>query len=175
MLLVEGGRVTDERLEGFRALVDGRGQAMLRTAYLLTGDWGAAEDLLQSALVVTWTRWGSLREPAAAEAYTRRTLARLSVRRWRRRWHGERPTEALPEAAVDGDLGRVDDRVALAAALRQLPARQRAVVVLRFFDDLSEADTAAALGVPVGTVKSTTSRALAALRTGELADPEVRP
>jgi RNA polymerase sigma-70 factor (ECF subfamily) len=156
----------------FRLLVDERGQAMQRSAYLLTGDWGAAEDLLQSALAITWTRWSSLRDPQAAEAYARRTMARLSTRRWRRRWHGERPTEVLPEQPVDGGMSRVDDQALLAAALRELPPRQRAVVVLRFFDDLSEADTAAALGCAVGTVKSSTSRALARLREllGEAAD-----
>lgn len=161
-----------ETQAGFRLLVDERGQSMLRSAYLLTGDWGAAEDLLQSALAITWTRWSSLRDPQAAEAYARRTLVRLSTRRWRRRWHGERPTEFLPEVPVDGGLSRVDDQAVLAAALAQLPVRQRAVVVLRFFDDLSEADTAAALGCAVGTVKSSTSRALARLREllGEAAD-----
>lgn len=99
-------------------------------------------------------------------------MARLSTRRWRRRWHGERPTEVLPETPVDGGLLRVDDQAVLAAALCELPPRQRAVVVLRYFDDLSEADTAAVLGCAVGTVKSSTSRALTRLREllGETAD-----
>ena len=153
-----------DELGALRALVELRGAALQRTAYLLTGDWAAAEDLLQNALLSTWSRWGSLREPAAAEAYVRRTMARSSVRRWRRKWTGERPTEVLPEVLGHDPFQQADDRAALAQALGTLPARWRAVLVLRFYDDLTEAATAEALSCPVGTVKSTTARALERLR-----------
>ncbi|MCU1603315.1 MAG: polymerase, sigma-24 subunit, subfamily [Frankiales bacterium] len=151
-------------LGALRALVETRGAALQRTAYLLTGDWGAAEDLLQSALLTTWARWGSLREPAAAEAYVRRTMARSSVRRWRRKWTGELPTEVLPDLPGHDPYREADDRAALTQALRTLPPRWRAVLVLRFYDDLTEAATAEALGCPLGTVKSATARALERLR-----------
>ena len=153
-----------DELGALRALVESRGPALQRTAYLLTGDWGAAEDLLQSALLTTWSRWGALRDPQAAEAYVRRTMARASTRRWRRRWTGERPTEVLPEVAAPDPYDEADDRAALAQALATLPRQWRAVLVLRVYDDLAEAATAEALGGPVGPVKSTTARALERLR-----------
>ena len=153
-----------EDLGALRALVELRGPALQRTAFLLTGDWGAAEDLLQNALLTTWSRWGNLREPAAAEAYVRRTMARSSVRRWRRKWTGERPTDVLPDYPGRDPYGAADDRAALAQALGTLPRQWRAVLVLRFYDDLTEAATAEALGCPIGTVKSTTARALERLR-----------
>lgn len=142
-----------------------------RTAYLLVGDWALAQDLVQHACASTWTRWSAVDAP---EPYARSVMARTASSWWRRKWRGEVPTEVLPEGGTD-PWSEVDGRDVVGRALRSLPAKQRAVVVLRFFDDLSEAETAAALGWPVGTVKSTTSRALAALRAGELAaDPEVR-
>lgn len=156
----------DERSAAFDALVVGRSRALLGTAYLLTGDWQRAEDLLQHALVVTWEHWRSLREPAAAEAYVRQVMAHAASRWWRRRWRGEVPTDVLPDRR-DSPADPADEastRVALATALAALTARQRAVLVLRFYEDLSEAEVASALGVSVGTVKSTASRALTALR-----------
>jgi RNA polymerase sigma-70 factor (sigma-E family) len=153
--------------EAFDALVETRSTGLLRTAYLLTGDWGTAEDLLQTALAKTWFHWSSLRDHGAAEAYVRRVMSRTSATWWRRKWHGERPTEVLPEVLSGGDpFGDADQREVLRRALASLPPRQRAVVVLRFYDDLSEAQVAELLGCSVGTVKSTTSRALARLRAG---------
>lgn len=146
----------------FDAFARVSGDRLLRSAYLLTGNHATAQDLVQSALTTTWTHWSRLREPAAAEAYARRCMARTAASWWRRKWRGEVPTEQLPEVgAVAGDVAT---SVAVLAALADLDVRSRAVLVLRFFDDLSEADTAAALGVSVGTVKSRTSRALAKLR-----------
>ncbi len=164
----------DERESAFRELVDQRGDALARTAYLLAGDWGRGEDLLQSALATTWTHWGSLREPAAAEAYVRRCMARLATAWWRRRWRGEVPTGELPEAAGPSPYDAVDTAATVVEALNALPARQRAALVLRYFDDLSEAETAAVLGCSVGTVKSATARGLQRLRALDVWDG-VRP
>jgi RNA polymerase sigma-70 factor (sigma-E family) len=163
--------------EAFEALVDARSTSLLRTAYLLTGDWGTAEDLLQTALAKTWFRWHTLRDPQAAEAFVRQVMTRTFATWWRRRWRGETPTELLPDGphAADPYVG-VDARDLLRRALAELPPRQRAIVVLRFYEDLSEAQVAEALGCSVGTVKSTVSRALVRLREGGLVqDPGAQP
>ena len=138
------------------------GPRLLRSAYLLTGNHATAQDLVQSALTTTWTHWSTIREPAAAEGYARRCMARTSASWWRRRWRGEVPTSELPEGGSES--ADVATSVAVMSALGMLDHRARSVLVLRFFDDLSEADTAAALGISVGTVKSRTSRGLAKLR-----------
>ncbi|MGC9667918.1 SigE family RNA polymerase sigma factor [Planosporangium sp. 12N6] len=148
----------------FREFVAARSTALLRTAYLLSGDWGAAEDLLQVALTKTYLAWRRLGHIEAVEPYTRRVLVTTATSWWRRRWHGERPTEVLPERAEPDGLDARLERDALWAQVKELPARQRAVLVLRFYEDLSEVDTATLLGVSVGTVKSQCSRALATLR-----------
>lgn len=150
--------------QAFRDLVRERGDSLVRTAYLLTGDWAKAEDLVQSALATTWSHWRSLRSPAAAEAYTRTSMARLATSWWRRKWRAEVPTAELPETVGRSPYDDVDLAHAVTAALATLTPRQRATVVLRYFDDLSEAATATALGCAVGTVKSTTAAALARLR-----------
>ena len=147
---------------GFDEFVAGRSPALLRTAYLLTGDHGLAEDLLQTALAKCWFAWARIDGPP--EPYVRRALATTYATWWRRKWRAERPTGSLPEQAAPGATGSVDDRDLLWRALGGLPRRQRAVVVLRYYEDLSEADTAAALGVSVGTVKSQAAKALATLR-----------
>ena len=148
----------------FRDLVRARGDALARTAYLLTGDWSKAEDLVQSALATTWSHWRSLRSPAAAESYTRTCMARLATSWWRRRWRGEVPTADVPDRAGRSPYDDVDVAHAVSHALATLPPRQRAIVVLRYLDDLTESETAAALGVAVGTVKSGHAAALARLR-----------
>ena len=148
----------------FDALVEACSPRLLRTAWLLTGDPQLAEDLLQTALTATYLRWGRLRDTGAAEAYVRKVMATTASRWWRRRWHGERPTEVLPERPAADAYEAVDDRDGLRRALASLPSRQRACVVLRFYDDLSEAQVADALDCSVGTVKSATSRGLARLR-----------
>jgi RNA polymerase sigma-70 factor, ECF subfamily len=151
----------------FDAFVAHSSPRLLRAAYLLCGDWGHAEELLQDALVKTWLRWAKLDDPDAAEAYTRVVLLRLFLRAAKRRWNGERPTAELPEQpGVDAHV-HYDERDRLVRALATLPARVRAVVVLRFYVDLTEAQIAAALDCPVGTVKSSLSRGLAALRQVE--------
>jgi RNA polymerase sigma-70 factor (ECF subfamily) len=156
----------------FVMLVRSRSEALVRTARLLTGNWQSAEDLVQAALLRTWERWDHLSDPAAAEAYTRRVMVRLSATWWRRRWHGEIPAETVPDARDPHDFSQaVGIRTDITAALATLPARQRATVVLRFYDDLSEQQTAAALGCSVGTVKSNAARGLAKLRALAALEP----
>jgi RNA polymerase sigma-70 factor (sigma-E family) len=154
----------------FEEFVAARSTALWRSAYLLTGDPHKAEDLLQTALVKAWRRWDSITRREAAESYVRAAIATTYTDWWRRRWNGEVPTDDLPDAAAPGggEAAGVEVRRDVLLALARLPRGQRAVVVLRFFDDLTEQQTAAALGVSIGTVKSQTSRALAALRTSPL-------
>ncbi|WP_260726729.1 SigE family RNA polymerase sigma factor [Dactylosporangium roseum] len=152
------------REDDFREFVAQRSGALLRTAYLLAGDWATAEDLLQIALTKTYLAWKRLGHIDAVEPYARRVLVNTSTSWWRRRWHGERPTEVLPESPAADRLEETLERDALWRHVRALPNRQRAVLVLRFYEDQSEAETARLLGVSVGTVKSQASRALATLR-----------
>ncbi|WP_422734366.1 SigE family RNA polymerase sigma factor [Micromonospora sp. WMMD558] len=154
----------DPREEEFREFVAARSGALLRTAYLLAGDWATAEDLLQTALTKTYLAWKRLGGIEAVEPYARRVMINTSTSWWRRRWHGERPTDVLPERAGVDEIERQLDRDLLWRHLSALPARQRAVLVLRFYEDMSEAQTAALLDISPGTVKSQTSRALTTLR-----------
>lgn len=151
-------------VDDFDAFVLSRSRALLDTAHLLTGDRGHAEDLLQQALERLARHWRRI--DGEPEGYVRRILVNLATDRWRRL--ARRPLEGGtvdPERLlVDDALGLVDDRLDLMAALQALPPRQRAVIVLRYFDDLTEAETAVAMGCSIGTVKSGTSRALARLR-----------
>lgn len=156
-------------MEDFDSYVTVAWQRLLRSAWLLTGDWHRAEDLLQTVLAKAYGRWGRLRDDAP-DAYLRAMLASTYLTWWRRRWRGELPTGDLPETAGLDRYGEVDLREALGAVLAQLPHRQRAVLMLRYHADLTEAQTARVLGMSVGTVKSSTSRALARLR----ADPRLR-
>jgi RNA polymerase sigma-70 factor (ECF subfamily) len=150
--------------EEFRDFVAARSAALLRTAYLLAGDWATAEDLLQTALTKTYLAWKRLGEIDAVEPYARRVLVNTATSWWRRRWHGEKPTEVLPERAAPDRMEEQLERDVLWQHVKALPARQRAVLVLRFYEDMSEAQTAALLNISPGTVKSQTSRALTTLR-----------
>jgi RNA polymerase sigma-70 factor (sigma-E family) len=151
--------------DGFRDFVEARSNALLRSGWLLTGDWPSAEDLVQTALAAAWPRWDSLTRQDAPELYVRKIMVNTYLRWRRRRWTGEVSTGRLPELQVYGDVfAQVDARQALIAALDRLPARQRAVVVLRYFADQTESQTAAAMGCSVGTVKAHASKALARLR-----------
>jgi RNA polymerase sigma-70 factor (sigma-E family) len=156
-------RLDDSQQRDFDAFVLARTPALLRTAHLLTGDRGHAEDLLQTAFERLARQWRIDRDP---EAYVRRSLVNLSTDRWRRR--SVRPTEVgdryLDTPTTADRHGQMEDRLDLVEAMRSLTPRQRAVLVLRYFDDLSEQDTARLLDCSVGTIKSTTSRALAVLR-----------
>lgn len=164
-IIVTDGRPDEAADESFDRLVRARSAALQRTAYLLTGDHHLAEDLVQATLAKTYTRWGRLRDPAAGEAYARRVMVSLATRWWSRRWRGERPTALLPEQVeLRDEAGEVVARELARVLLAGLGPRQRAVVVLRFYEDLSERETAELLGMAVGTVKSTTSAALVRLR-----------
>jgi RNA polymerase sigma-70 factor, ECF subfamily len=156
--------------EDFREFVAARSGALLRTAYLLAGDWATAEDLLQTALTKTYLAWKRLGHIEAVEPYTRRVLVNTATSWWRRRWHGERPTEVLPERAGPDQHEQALERDVLWQHVQRLPVRQRAVLVLRFYEDLSEAQTADLLDISRGTVKSQTARALATLRKSLDAD-----
>jgi RNA polymerase sigma-70 factor (sigma-E family) len=149
----------------FEDFVLERGTALLRTAYLLTGDLGDAEDILQTALTRTARHWrrASVQYP---EAYVRRALVNLTRDRWRLR--ARRPEElvaAAPEAGGRDEQARVDLCDALVRALCALPKRQRTVLVLRYYADLSESEVAATLDCSLGSVKSNASRGLSRLRT----------
>jgi RNA polymerase sigma-70 factor (sigma-E family) len=148
-------------LPGFREFVALRYAELLRTAYLLTGTREAAEDLLQSALLSTMRHWKRVDDPVA---YVRRAMANQRVSLWRRIGSRELLTDRFPERASADPSGAYADRDALLAALNRLPARMRAVVVLRYCEDLSEAATAQALGCSVGTVKSQAAHGLRKLR-----------
>jgi RNA polymerase sigma-70 factor (sigma-E family) len=151
--------------DGFRDFVAGRSAALVRSAYLLTGNRATAEDLVQTALAATWSRWERVVRQDAPEAYVRRVMVTTFLTWNRRRWRAEHPTATLPET-VDPDDGyaATDLRVGMVAALAGLPPRQRAVVVLRYFDDLTEIQVAGVLECSVGTVKSQTAKAFTALR-----------
>ncbi|MGA8114744.1 MAG: SigE family RNA polymerase sigma factor [Actinocatenispora sp.] len=156
----------NDRGADFDEFVRSRSAALLRSAYLLTTDRHAAEDLLQEVLERMYVRWRRIR--GAPEAYARRTLTNQAINRWRRR---SRRVQEAPLHDRSDVAGRDDPAETVAArrtvlgALRELPPRQRAAVVLRYLDDLSEADTARAMGCSVGAVKSHTSRGLTHLRT----------
>jgi RNA polymerase sigma-70 factor (sigma-E family) len=159
--------------EEFAEYFASRRDFVRRTAYLLCGDWHRADDLAQTAFVALHRRWCKIRDRAATDAYVRTTLVRASIDESRRPWRRERQVAELPETAPTGD--RLDDRVAdrqdLLAALRRVPPRQRAVLVLRYFDGLDVGGVAAVLRCSEGTVKSQTARGLAKLR--EVLDKEV--
>lgn len=156
-----GVDVDDE--QEFRRFVAARQDALLRTAFLLTGSWHAGEDLLQASLIKTYLAWPRIRDKALAERYVRTTMSRTAISWWRRRWHDERATADLPELPVHDESP--EDRDEVWRALATLPVRQRAVLVLRFYEDLSEAEIADVLGCSAGSVKSHASRGLKALRT----------
>jgi RNA polymerase sigma-70 factor (sigma-E family) len=157
---------------GFVEFVGSRGPALHRTAMLLTRHPAAAEDLVQTALAKAWPSWNRI--DGDPEAYVRRIIVNEFASAWRRRWRGERPTADLPELAVADHGETVPARQALLRALGTLPPRQRAVLVLRFFHDYTEAYTAETLGIRVGTVKSQTAKALAALRISDQLSDEGR-
>ncbi|WP_328990773.1 SigE family RNA polymerase sigma factor [Kribbella sp. NBC_01245] len=147
--------------ESFDAFVIARSGRLLRTAYLLTQDHALAEDLVQTALAKAWFSWHRI-EGGDPEPYVRKVIVNTYSTWWRRKWNGEQPTDELPEGTALGSS--VEDRADVWQALQRLPRRQRAVIVLRFYEDLTEAETARILGCTTGTVKSQTSKALAKLR-----------
>jgi RNA polymerase sigma-70 factor (sigma-E family) len=160
--------------DGFSEFVSSRSRPLHRTAYLLTQDWPLAEDLLQTTLTKVWLSWGRIEHDI--DGYTYQVMVHTYTSWWRRKWRGEIPTEKLPDFAEasdsqDGTAVRQD----LWNALGRLPRRQRAVLVLRFFLDLSERETALVMECAPGTVKSQTSKALAKLRLDPSIEPERLP
>jgi RNA polymerase sigma-70 factor (sigma-E family) len=154
--------VTDD---DFSAFVAAQLPGLLRFGHLLTGDPTSAEDLVQTALARTHLRWSAIREPAAATAYVRTAMVRQQSNLRVRLLSRERPVAALPESSDDAaPYAEVDERDAMWSALDQLAPRQRAVLVLRFYEQLSESEIAGVLRCSTGTVKSQGSKALGRLR-----------
>ncbi|WP_375498575.1 SigE family RNA polymerase sigma factor [uncultured Jatrophihabitans sp.] len=149
--------------DGFGAFVRASGPSLLRAGWLLTGNWASAEDLVQTALASAWQRWD--RASRSPEGYVRAIMTTTYLSWRRRRWIGEHPTVDLPDRPGVDTYEHIDERHALQDVLAKLSSQQRAAIVLRYFADLSEADTAAAMGCSPGAVKSHTSRALARLRS----------
>jgi RNA polymerase sigma-70 factor (sigma-E family) len=149
--------------EDFSAFATSRWPGLVRLAFGLTGDRWLAEDIAQTALARAYVAWRRVSRADDPDAYLRRILINASHRRFRRRRVSEQPGD-LPETPVDGPADLVGERDALLAALQELPPRQRTVIVLRYWEDLTDAQIAATLGCSPGTVRSQLSRALAKLR-----------
>jgi RNA polymerase sigma-70 factor (sigma-E family) len=153
----------------FRAFAHSSRSGLRRTAYLMCGDWHQADDLVQTALTKLYVAWRRVRNHEAPDAYVRQILTRCFLDDRRRPWRRESPVDAIDDRALPD--GRSEESVLdLRSALAELPARQRATVVLRFWADASVTETALALGCSEGTVKSQTARAITTLRS-LLADP----
>jgi len=149
----------------FQQLVAARGPALLRTAYLLTGDQQLSEDLVQTSLEKALRHWSKIKVAAATEGYVRQIMYRENVSIWRQRHARDVLTAEPPETRGTPPSGdQVEDRLMMREALLRLGARQRTVLVLRFYEDLTEEQVASAMGVTVGTVKSQTAKALDRLR-----------
>ena len=151
-------------ISAFSELVATRSPALLRAAYLVVGDHQLAQDLLQEALEKAYVAWPRLRDVTKAEAYVRRTIMTTAISWRRRRSFHERPVETVPEVWDGDQADRLASHDDVWAQVCDLPPRQRAVLVLRFYEDLSYADTARVLGCSVGTVASQLSEALKTLR-----------
>ena len=150
---------------GYREYVIHRLDGFRRTAFLLCGDWHQADDLVSIALVKLLRHWRRVSVMEQPDAYVRRVLLRAWLDERRRPWRRERPMEAVPDQAADpANVNAYVERTAILSHLAELPPRRRAVLVLRYFCDLSVEQTAAALGCTEGTVKSQTARALDTLR-----------
>ncbi|HEX4258564.1 MAG TPA: SigE family RNA polymerase sigma factor [Streptosporangiaceae bacterium] len=165
--------VIDER---FAAYVRARGQHHLRVAVLLTGDWHTAEDLVQASLAKLYRAWPRLDTATDPDAYLRRIMINTHRSWWRTRWRRETPAAELPDQPAASGADPADQHAAgdqVRRALATLPRQQRAVLVLRYFEDLPEAEVARLLGCSPGTVKTHTHRGLRALRTA--LGPDLNP
>jgi RNA polymerase sigma-70 factor (sigma-E family) len=148
----------------FREYVISRNGSLLRLALLLTRNRADAEDLVQAALAKTFQAWDRIKDRGAVDGYVRRAMVNTHISWWRRRRVEEYPTDEIPDQPVRDHAGDSELRDALRRAIERLPRRMRAAVVLRYYEDMSEAEVADVLGVSLGTVKSTVSRAVAKLR-----------
>jgi RNA polymerase sigma-70 factor (sigma-E family) len=171
-----GSAVKAAQEDSFREFVEGSWNRLLRTAYLLTGDHGAAEDLVQTALMRTYRHWGRIESYEAPEAYVRRVMVNVNISAWRRRKAVvhvmAEPPEPLSGAGDHQDAYAVRDE--LWRAVQAMSPRMRTVFVLRYFEDLTEAEVASVMGCAVGTVKSQIARGLAKLRTDLYAEGRTR-
>jgi RNA polymerase sigma-70 factor (sigma-E family) len=157
-------------VEGYREYVAARLEPLRRTAYLLCGDWHTADDLVSTALVKLLRHWRRVSAMDSPDAYVRRTLLRVWLDERRRPWRREAAWPEVPDGpAVPGAIESAADRLTILALLAELPPRRRAVLVLRYFCDLSVDETARELGCTPGTVKSQSARAIETLR-GRLVD-----
>jgi RNA polymerase sigma-70 factor (sigma-E family) len=147
---------------GFEEFVVTRTPSLTRSAYLLTRNWATAQDLVQAALAKSWFAWSRI--DGDAEVYVRKVMLNTYASWWKRRWRGEHATETLPDAGVADRTRELHERDEMWRALGRLPRRQRAVLVLRYYEDRSEAEIADLLGCSPGTVKSQAARGLAKLR-----------
>jgi RNA polymerase sigma-70 factor (sigma-E family) len=165
---VAGGQGADvvvvQSFESFDTFVVTHGTALIRCAFLIVGDAGAAQDVVQNALERVARRWPAVVEKGYPLAYVRAAVVRTAISSRRRKWHGEQPTGALPDRADADALHAVDNRDRLRRGLETLPPRQRAAVVLRHYLDLDERAAAVALGCSIGTIKSQTAKGLERLR-----------
>jgi RNA polymerase sigma-70 factor (sigma-E family) len=148
----------------FRDYVLARGTALLRMATMLTGNRADSEDLVQAALAKTYLAWSKINDHAALDAYVRRAMVNTHISWWRRRRLEEFPTDELPDQVIADPARESDIAEVVRRALDRLPQRMRAAVMLRYFEDMTEPEIAATLGISLGTVKSTVSRAVARLR-----------
>ncbi|GAA5153381.1 hypothetical protein GCM10023340_35340 [Nocardioides marinquilinus] len=155
-------------MSAFTEFVQTRGEALWRAAWLLTGDRATAEDLLQTALVKAWPHFERVSRDGSFEAYVRTALVTTYVGWRRRRWWGEVPTETLPDGPAPARAVDADDGLDVRRAIATLSPRQRAVLVLRYYGDHTEAETARLLGCSVASVKTHHARALERLRAGDL-------
>jgi RNA polymerase sigma-70 factor (sigma-E family) len=155
--------ISSDGRQDFSAFATSRWPGLVRLAFGLTGDRWLAEDIAQTALARAYVAWPRVSRADDPDAYLRRILVNASNRRFRRHRVAEQPGDP-PERPVDGPADLVGERAALLAALHELPARQRAVIVLRYWEDLTDTQIAGALGCSPGTVRSQLSRALAKLR-----------
>jgi RNA polymerase sigma-70 factor (sigma-E family) len=148
----------------FGDYVRSRGGALLKAALALTGNRPDAEDLVQATLVKTYLSWDKIADVTALDTYVRRVMVNTHISGWRRQRLDEYPTDDLPDSPAADETGNSDLHELVQRAIDRLPRRMRAAVMLRYYDDMSEPEVAAALGVSVGTVKSTVARAVAKLR-----------
>jgi RNA polymerase sigma-70 factor (sigma-E family) len=159
----EESRASDDDA-AFRDYVLTRGTSLLRMATMLTGNRADGEDLVQAALAKTYLAWSKINDHAALDAYVRRAIVNTHISWWRRRRLEEFPTDELPDQVVADPARESDIAEVVRHALDRLPQRMRAAVMLRYFEDMTEPEIAATLGISLGTVKSTVSRAVARLR-----------
>ena len=155
--------MVEGREDGFRACVAVRREPLRRSVYLMCGDWYLADDVVQDAMTRLYAVWERVARRGDPEAYARRIVVNLLIDHSRRPARRELPSETIPESAGPGSAD--DRREILASALAEVPPRQRATLVLRFWEGLSVEETASIMNCSTGTVKSSTSKGLANLRT----------